>query len=121
MNSIPNIGIVEDNDSVRESLQALVKVWGYHAFAFSSAEELLACKDLDRLDCLILDFNLPGINAQELISELDQLDQSVPTIVVSGTIDAAKSTQLHQSGVIAVLGKPIPGTELMELVKTTVS
>jgi FixJ family two-component response regulator len=118
---MPRIGIVEDNQSVRESMGALIEVWGYVAVLFSSAEAYMEQKDSSDIDCLVLDFDLPGMNALELMQQLEGNLHEAPTIVVSGTVDALKSEKLRQLGVLAVICKPVAGVELMKLIESTVA
>ena len=119
MNSKRHICIVEDNAMVRESLQLLVEAWGYTATSFVSAEDFLSARSASENDCLILDYSLPGMNAQELMDKLDGESSRVPVIIVSGTIDDERQERLEKCGVVAVLAKPIAGVDLMQLIEHT--
>lgn len=121
MNQPHVIGLVDDNDSVRQSMELLVEASGFKAEAYNCAEDFIDSGNLDRFDCLIFDFSLPGLNGLQLINHLDQECNRPPTIVVSGTIDGEKLDKLKAIGVVAVLSKPVRGLELMQLVSEAVN
>lgn len=115
------IGIVDDNDSVRQSMELLVEASGYKAEAFNCAEDFIESGNCDRFDCLIFDFSLPGLTGLQLIDYIDEKHNRPPTIIVSGTIDGEKMQKLLATGVVAVVSKPARGQELMKLVSIAVN
>ncbi len=78
------VAIVEDDESVRESLPDLLKELGYSARAFASAEEFLASSAVSEASCLILDIGLPGMSGPELYRELIGRGRAVPAIFITG-------------------------------------
>ena len=80
----PLVSIVDDDESVRESLPDLLKEFGFVPQAFASAEEFLASEYLVQTKCLILDIAMPGMSGLDLERELALRQQSIPIIFVTG-------------------------------------
>jgi FixJ family two-component response regulator len=112
---MPNVAvviIVEDDESVRESLPDLLGELGYAARAFVSAEEFLASDAASSAKCLILDIGLPGMSGPDLQRELIRLGFSIPTIFITGRADRSIPPGLLEAGGIACLFKPFSEQEL---------
>src|SRR5258708_6945152 len=75
--------IVDDDDSVRESVSSLIRSVGFRTETFNSAEEFLKSTYLSNTDCLILDVRLPGINGLELQHQLSLANHTIPIIFIS--------------------------------------
>jgi two-component system, LuxR family, response regulator FixJ len=123
--SIPMIAVVDDDESVRESLAALAESVGYETVLFASAEEFLrAVGDLDSLvdslACLILDVRLPGMSGVELYTQLTRSRRSIPTIFITAHADHDTNTWAAKPGVIALLYKPFQPEVLLQAVKTAI-
>src|SRR5512135_2356494 len=80
----PAVAVVDDDESVRESLPDLLKEFGFSVRTFSSAEEFLASGCIDQITCLILDNAMPGITGLELQRQLRGHGQVVPIILITG-------------------------------------
>ncbi len=83
----PQVFVIDDEDSVRDSLNALLNAVGHKTQSFATAAEFLdalADTDPQRPRCLLLDLQLPGMNGLDLLSELRSRDESIPTIVMTG-------------------------------------
>jgi FixJ family two-component response regulator len=104
--------IVDDDESVRESLPDLVMQLGFTARAFSSAEEVLDSDAVANASCLILDIGLPGMSGPDLQRELIRRGHSIPTIFITGRSDHGLSPGLLQQGAIACFSKPFSGQDL---------
>jgi FixJ family two-component response regulator len=122
---IPIIAVVDDDESVRESLAALAESVGYETTLFASAEEFLrAVRHLDSLvdslACLILDVRLPGMSGVELHTQLTRSRRSIPTIFITAHADHEMNTWATKPGVIAVLYKPFQPEVLLQAVKTAI-
>src|SRR4051794_32331376 len=90
MNAIrPFVSVVDDDESVRESLPDLLKEFGFAVQAFSSAEEFLASDTLGRTGCLILDVAMPGMSGPELQRELTRRMHRIPIVLITAHGDAA--------------------------------
>src|SRR4051794_25533951 len=106
------ISVVDDDESVRESLPDLLKEFGFEARTFSSAEESLASDWINRSGCLILDIAMPGMSGLDLQLELRRRGQKIPTIFITGQPDGALRTRAFEGGAASFLLKPFDETEL---------
>lgn len=106
------IVIVEDDESVRESLPDLLNDFGFAARAFASAEEFLASDAVCDARCLILDIGLPGMSGPELQRELIRRGLSIPTIFITARAEDSLPPDLLADGGIACLIKPLNEQEL---------
>jgi FixJ family two-component response regulator len=107
------VSIVDDDESVRESLPDLLRQFGFAAEAFSSAEEFLASEWLGQTACLILDVALPGMSGPELQHELERRDQAIPVVFITAhEMESAKLRTLTRRDV-ELLFKPFSDTALL--------
>lgn len=113
----PLVAVVDDDISVRESLQSLIRSIGMDVRVFASAEEFLNSTDGDRVDCLILDVRLPGMNGFELQRHLVARKFKVPVIFMTahGYDERAKS-EASAAWTAAYLTKPFSEDELLDAV-----
>jgi FixJ family two-component response regulator len=116
---VPIIAVVDDDESVRESLAGLAESVGYEAALFASAEEFLQ-SDRDSLACLILDVRLPGMSGVELYKQLTQSLRSIPTIFITAHADPEMDTWATKAGVISLLYKPFRPEVLLQAVRKAV-
>jgi FixJ family two-component response regulator len=107
--------IVDDDESVRESLPDLLVQLEYTARAFASAAELLASDAVSSADCLILDVGLPGMSGPELWRELIHRGYRIPTVFITGR--STPPGALRESGVACLL-KPFSDDELKAALDT---
>jgi len=112
MVSRPLVSVVDDDESVRESLPDLLKELGYSARVFSSAKEFLASDCVDQTSCLILDIAMPGMTGPELQQELTVRGQEVPIIFITAQADDAVRACLLEQGAVECLFKPFSDTAL---------
>ena len=83
----PLVSVVDDDESVRESLPDLLREFGFATRTFSSAEEFLASDCAGQTRCLILDIAMPGMTGPELQQELIRRRQAIPTIFITANTD----------------------------------
>jgi FixJ family two-component response regulator len=114
MNSHSIVSIVDDDESVRESLPDLLKEFGFGSRTFASAEEFLASDAISQTSCLILDIAMPGMGGPELQQELSRRGITLPIIFITAQRDELVRTRLIEQGAIACLLKPFSDTELLE-------
>jgi FixJ family two-component response regulator len=107
------VAVVDDDESVRESLPELLRESGYAAEAFASAQELLDSGELVRIGCLILDIAMPGMSGPELHQELRRRGQAVPIVFITATGDKALRPRLLAQGAVDCLFKPFSETALL--------
>jgi FixJ family two-component response regulator len=110
----PLVSVVDDSESVRESLPHLLRVLGYSVRAFSSAEEFLASDCVGETKCLILDIHMPGMTGPDLQQELMARGQGIPIIFVTAQSDETVRTRLLEQGAVDCLFKPFSDTALCE-------
>ena len=108
------VSVVDDDESVRESLPDLLGEFGYSVRAFSSAEEFLASDSVGRTRCLILDFSMPGMNGLELQRELKLRGQNIPIVFITANRDEAIRPRVLEQGAVACLFKPFSDTALLD-------
>jgi FixJ family two-component response regulator len=113
----PLVGVVDDDESVRESLPDLLTEFGFSVQAFSSAEEFLASAPLAQTRCLILDIGLPGISGPELQQELAVRKLAIPIIFITARIDESLRQRLLARGAVAHLQKPFAAAVLREALR----
>ena len=114
----PLITVVDDDESVRESLPDLLKEFGFDAQSFSSAEEFLASETLADTNCLLLDVAMPGMSGPDLQRELSLREQSIPIVFITGQRDAATRLRLIAQGAVECLFKPFEPTDLLQALNT---
>jgi len=113
----PLVAVVDDDESVRESLPDLVREFGYSAQAFSSAEAFLASDYVDQTRCLILDVSMPpGMSGPDLQRELSRRGREIPIIFITAQGDETIRPHLLAQGAIECLIKPFSDTALLEAV-----
>jgi FixJ family two-component response regulator len=110
----PNIAVVDDDESIRESLPDLLNVLGFTAQAFGSAEEFLAAASLRETDCLILDVAMRGMSGPQLQAELKRLGSKIPIIFITAQSHESLRQRLVGEGAVDCLFKPFSDTDLME-------
>ncbi len=114
----PLLSVVDDDESVRESLPDLLREFGFAARAFSSAEEFLSSDCLDQTSCLILDIAMPGMSGPELQRELKRRGQEIPIIFITASTDETVRPRLLEQGAAECLFKPFSDTALLEAVNS---
>ena len=112
------VSVVDDSDSVRESLPDLLQQCGFAVQAFSSAEAFLASDAARASNCLILDIGLPGMSGPELQQELTRRGTMIPIVFITAQCDRSLHPHLVAAGAVACLFKPFSDTALIEAVET---
>ena len=108
------VSVVDDDESVRESLPDLLKEFGYQARVFSSAEEFLGSDCVDQTKCLILDVAMPGMTGPELQQELKLRRKEIPVVFITASRDETVRAQLLEQGAVECLFKPFGDTPMFE-------
>jgi FixJ family two-component response regulator len=114
------VSVVDDDESLRESLPDLLRELGFEARAFSSAEEFLASDCIDLTQCLILDIAMPGLSGPELQRELARLQKKVPIVFITAHADEAMRPQLIEQGAVDCLYKPFIEKDLLNAINAAV-
>ena len=114
MPSRPLVSVVDDDESVRESLPDLLREFGFAARAFASAEEFLASDCVAHTNCLILDIAMPGMGGPALQRELSRRQWAIPIVFITANRDDSIRPRLLEAGAVDCLFKPFSETALLE-------
>ena len=112
------VSVVDDDESVRESLPDLLREFGYAARTFSSAEEFLASDCVDQTRCLMLDIGMPGMTGPDLQRELKLRRRQIPIVFITAHRDEAIRTRVLEEGAVECLFKPFSDTAVLEALNT---
>jgi len=112
------VSVVDDDESVRESLPDLLREFGFAVRTFSSAEEFLLADAISQTRCLILDVAMPGMSGPELQQELRIRRQEMPIVFITGHGDKTIRSRLLKHGAVECLFKPFNDTALLEALNT---
>lgn len=107
------VSVVDDDESVRESLPDLLREMGFAVQAFSSAEEFLASDFVGLTKCLVLDIGMPGMSGPELQEELKLRRQQIPIVFITASKDDTVRPALIARGAVECLFKPFSDTALL--------
>jgi FixJ family two-component response regulator len=107
------VAVIDDDQSVRESLPELLRASGYEVEAFSSAEEFLASGDGGRTKCLVLDVAMPGMSGPELQRELRRRGRKTPVVFITAQGDGTMLARLLEEGAVDCLFKPFTESALL--------
>jgi FixJ family two-component response regulator len=110
----PLVSVVDDDESVRESLPDLLREFGFAVRAFSSAEEFLASDCVAQTRCLILDVAMPGMSGLDLQRELTLRGQEIPIVFITASRDEGVRSRVLEQGAVECLFKPFSDTALLE-------
>jgi FixJ family two-component response regulator len=112
------VSVVDDDESVRESLPHLLRKFGFAAEAFASAEEFLASEFVGQTRCLILDIAMPGMSGPALQMELVRRHQAIPIVFITAHGDDTVRPRVLEAGAVECLFKPFSATALRAAVDT---
>jgi FixJ family two-component response regulator len=110
----PLVSVVDDDESVRESLPDLLRELGYSVRAFSSAEEFLASDCVGETRCLILDIAMPSMSGPDLQRELTLRAREIPIVFITAQADETLRPRSLEQGAVECLFKPFSDTALFE-------
>lgn len=114
----PLISVVDDDESVRESLPDLLNEFGFEAQTFSSAEEFLASESMAATNCLVLDVAMPGMTGPDLQRELKLRERAIPIVFITAQRDETVRPRLIAAGAVECLFKPFEATDLLQALNT---
>jgi len=107
------VAVVDDDESVRESLPDLIREFGFEARAFSSAREYLSSDSIGDIKCLLLDIFMPGMTGIELHRELKARGQQIPIIFMTASKNETLRPHLIEQGAVECLFKPFSDAALL--------
>jgi FixJ family two-component response regulator len=118
--ALPIVFVVDDDISIRESLELLIRGAGWQPELFSSASEFLAFPRIAVPNCLLLDVNLPGLNGLELQALLSGDRADMPIIFISGVGDVPMTVKAMKAGAVEFLTKPFDQDTLLEAIGSAI-
>ena len=115
----PLVSVIDDDESVRESLEDLLSELGCVAKTFSSGQEFLASGWVDLSQCLIVDISMPGMSGPDLYQELMTRGRKIPIIFITAH-ESKMRPRLLQQGAVECLAKPFSDTALIDALKAAI-
>jgi RNA polymerase sigma factor (sigma-70 family) len=119
-NATPIVFVVDDDVSVRESLESLIRCEGWRSEAFQSADEFLARPRAATPSCLVLDLTLPGLDGLELQERIASDRSDMPIIFISGYGDVPKTVRAMKAGAVEFLTKPLNAVDLLSAIRQAI-
>jgi FixJ family two-component response regulator len=121
MSTAPLISIVDDDDSLRNSLNNLIRSVGFRAQGFSSAEAFLNSNQVPDTACLILDVRMPGMNGLELQRQLVAANCRIPIVFITSHGDDDARAQALKAGAVDFLYKPFREETLLKAIDSALN
>jgi FixJ family two-component response regulator len=113
--------VVDDDESVRESLPDLLRELGFAVEAFSSAEDFLSSEFVGETRCLILDVAMPGMTGPDLQLELMRRKLSIPIVFITAHSDEGVRPRVLEAGAVECLFKPFSESSLLEALESALA
>jgi FixJ family two-component response regulator len=119
-NGDPVVFVVDDDRSVREALDSLIRSVGFRVQTFASAQEFLHGERPEAPGCLVLDVRLPGLSGLDLQRELAEADVRIPIIFITGHGDIPMSVRAMKAGAVEFLTKPFRDQDLLDAIRQAI-
>ena len=116
----PVVYVVDDDPSIRDALDSLIRSVGFRAQTFASAQDFLKSARPDAPGCLVLDVRLPGLSGLDLQRELARVDIRIPIIFITGHGDIPMSVSAMKAGAVEFLTKPFRDQDLLDAIQAAV-
>ena len=113
--------VIDDDPSIRRSLERLFRIAGHPVQVFVSARQFLERGNLNEAACLVLDVRMPGPSGLELQQALEAGGHDIPVIFITGHADAPMAEKALRAGAVDLLAKPFDGQALLEAVERAIS
>lgn len=121
MTRTPTVFVVDDDDAVRDGLTAMFDAAGFAVEAYAGADAFLQAYRPERVGCLILDVNMPGMNGPELQAELGRRGSQLPIIFLTAHGDIPTTVKAIKAGAVDFLTKPVDGATLLRRVRAALT
>ena len=116
----PTVFVVDDDESVRDSLRSLIRSAGLQVETFASAQQFLSSARSDEPSCLVLDVRLPGLNGLDLQRQLVESRIKTPIIFITGHGDIPMSVRAMKAGAVEFLTKPFRDEDLLTAIQEAI-
>ena len=113
------ICIVDDDESVADSLKILLEIFGFDVQSYGSGADFLSDDRRRTAGCLVIDQHMPGMNGLDVVDCLQREGIRVPTILISGQLDASTRERAGNLGVTQIIDKPFAARRLVDLIRAT--
>ena len=121
MEALPLVAIVDDEESVRRALGRMLSASSFAVAIYASGQEFLDSLSSRRPDCVLLDYQMPGLTGRDLQRRLAQSQIGVPIIVMTAHDQPALREQCLADGAVAYLAKPLKREHLVEIIRNAIS
>ena len=118
--SKPIVFVVDDDDSVREALESLVRSAGFKVETFATAQDFLDCRSADVPSCLVLDVRLPGLSGLDLQKRMAEGNRDIPIVFITGHGDVPTSVRAMKAGAVEFLMKPFLDEDLLDAIQQAI-
>ena len=115
------VGVVDDDESVREAISSLLRSAGYMCSVFPSAKAFLESDTLEATDCMVLDVRMPEVTGPQLQAKLRAMNSAVPVIFVTAHADDEVRARALRDGAIAFLNKPFSEDALLDAIRSALN
>lgn len=117
MNASPTIGLIDDEPGMLRALKRLLHVEGFSVLIYDSADDFLHRPEREKMDCVVLDVSMPGLNGLELQQHLNSTGSAMPIIFLSGQGDIPTSVRAIKAGAVNFLTKPVNDLQLLAAIR----
>jgi FixJ family two-component response regulator len=119
--SAPRIAIVDDDDSLRTALSGLLRSHGYRVCGHPSAESFLKSGDVGRVDCIVSDIHMPGMDGLEFKRQLDAISDGTPVIMITGRTHPHLDAEVSAVGAYGPIAKPFEAATLLDRIQSAIA
>ena len=116
-----SICVVDDDESVRDSMRALLESYGIAVEEYASARDFLAHPEAGHSSCMLLDLHMPEMDGLQLLDTMRKQGSALPVIIITGRGDSQLSARAVQAGAYALLNKPVEDELLIENIRCAVA
>ena len=116
----PTVFVVDDDASVRRSMERMLRIAEFKVQTFASARDFLSCIRPEGPGCLVLDVRMPGLSGLDLQQELSQSGKQIPIIFLTGHGDIPMSVRAMKAGAVEFLTKPVKQRTLLEAIQAAI-
>jgi FixJ family two-component response regulator len=114
------VWVVDDDASVREALESLIRSAGLRVETLASADEFLACPRVEAPSCLVLDVRMPRLSGLDLQKRMAEINLQIPIVFITGHGDVRTSVRAMKAGAVEFLTKPFDDQDLLEAIQQAI-